>query len=169
MFHVEKQSVLVPGSGFMAQKPHLETRSEGHQGGRKLVGVHLPVPLTLRRRDTLEDSDSRCVTVNIFITIIFIVVQVGALPKNLDQWKSLTFSRFVPNIVKEFDHQLRYHPLLFHNFIWFNIKATVGHHPFIQKEVVLCKIVGCIICFMLICFILSIVYITSRDNYIFRI
>ena len=31
--------------------------------------------------------------------------------------------------------QLRYFPLLFHNFTWFNIKTTTTHHTIIQKEV----------------------------------
>ena len=31
--------------------------------------------------------------------------------------------------------QLRCYLLLFHNFRWFNIKATLVHHSIIQKEV----------------------------------
>ena len=37
-------------------------------------------------------------------------------------------------MVKGHDLQLRSHPLLFHNFKWFNIKAAAAHHPIIQKE-----------------------------------
>ena len=31
--------------------------------------------------------------------------------------------------------ELRCHPLLFCNFIWFNIKECIDHHPIIQKEI----------------------------------
>ena len=31
-------------------------------------------------------------------------------------------------------HQHRCCPSLFHNFRWFGIKAAVGHHPIVQKE-----------------------------------
>ena len=37
-------------------------------------------------------------------------------------------------MVKGHNLQLRCHPLLFHNFKWFNIKIAAIHNPFIQKE-----------------------------------
>ena len=63
------------------------------------------------------------------------VVQVHTLPKILDHWGSLTFNRFVLNIVKVHHPQLMWNPPLFHNFKWFNITAARSHHPIIQKEV----------------------------------
>ena len=75
-----------------------------------------------------------CVTVNIFITIILIYC-AGWYPKVLDQWRSLTLSRFLLDMVKGYNLELRCHPLLFHNFRWFDIKAAMAHHPIIQKEV----------------------------------
>ena len=47
------------------------------------------------------------------------VVQAGALPEFLDQWRNITFNRFVLNMMKSHYLQLRYHPLLFNNFRWF--------------------------------------------------
>ena len=38
-------------------------------------------------------------------------------------------------MVKGHHFQLRFHPSLFCNFKWFNIKAAAAHHPNIQKEV----------------------------------
>ena len=63
------------------------------------------------------------------------VLQVGALPKFLDQWRSITSNRFVLNMVKDHHLKLRCYPPLFCNFKWFNTKAATGHHPIIQKEV----------------------------------
>ena len=53
----------------------------------------------------------------------------------LDQWRSITSNSIVLNMVQGHHHQLRSHPSLFHNFSKFNVKASVGHHPIIQKEV----------------------------------
>ena len=38
-------------------------------------------------------------------------------------------------MVKGNHFQLKGHPLLFHKYKWFNIKAFVGHQPAVQKEV----------------------------------
>ena len=53
----------------------------------------------------------------------------------LDQWRSITSNRLVLNMVQGHHLQLRSHPVLFHNFQLFNIKAAAPHHPIIQKEV----------------------------------
>ena len=52
----------------------------------------------------------------------------------LDQWRSITFNRFVLNMVQGHHLQVRSCPLLFHNFQEFNVKAGAAHHPIIQKE-----------------------------------
>ena len=57
--------------------------------------------------------------------------QVGMLFKFFDQWRSITYNRFVLNIYL----QLRSCPPLFPDFWHFNVKAAAAHHPVIQKEV----------------------------------
>ena len=52
----------------------------------------------------------------------------------LDQWKSLTFDGFEPNMVKHHHLQFRCHVPLFYKSTWFNITAAMAHHPIIQKE-----------------------------------
>ena len=52
MFNVQVCPLLVSGGTILALKPYLNTRTESHQNGRKSAGVHIPVPLTLRRRGT---------------------------------------------------------------------------------------------------------------------
>ena len=61
-------------------------------------------------------------------------MQVCTLPQFLDQWRSITCTRFVLNMVKGQHLQLS-HPPLFYNFKWSNIKVAAAHHPVIQKEV----------------------------------
>ena len=63
------------------------------------------------------------------------IVQVSIIPVFLDQWRSITFNRFVLNMVKGHHLELRCCPPLFHNFRWFNIKAIPAYHSIIQKEV----------------------------------
>ena len=62
-------------------------------------------------------------------------MQVGTLSKNLDQWRSLTFNRFVVKIVLHHYLQVRYHHPLFHDLTLFNIKVAMAYHPLIQKKV----------------------------------
>ena len=94
------------------------------------VIVSLPVLLTLQRRGAWRD---RIPDVLQFTTSssssTSSVVQVGALPKFLDQWRSITSNRFMLNMVKGHHLQLRSCPSLFCNFKWFNIKAATAHHP----------------------------------------
>ena len=61
--------------------------------------------------------------------------QVCVLFKFFDQWRSITFNRFVLNMVWGHHLQLRSHLPLIHNFWQFNVKVAVAHHPIIQKEV----------------------------------
>ena len=76
---------------------------------------------------------SWCVAVNIIIAIIFICWQIGYFPKILGQWRSLSFSMFVLNMVKGLHIQHRYHHLLFHNFTLVNITAAMAHYSIIQE------------------------------------
>ena len=61
--------------------------------------------------------------------------QVGMLFKFFDQWRSITSTRFVLNMVWGHHLQLRSHPPLFHDFWHFNVKVAAAHHPVIKKEV----------------------------------
>ena len=56
MFNVQKKPVLVSDDVSLAQKPHLDTRTESCKGGRKLPGVCLPFLITLGRRGAVGDS-----------------------------------------------------------------------------------------------------------------
>ena len=60
--------------------------------------------------------------------------QVGMLFKFFDQWRNITSNRFVLNMVWGHHLQLRSHPLLFHDFQHFNVKAATADLPVIQKE-----------------------------------
>ena len=62
------------------------------------------------------------------------VVQYGALPHFLVQWRSITSNRLVLIMVKGHHVQYRAKLLLFCNFSWCNIKTALVHHPVIQKE-----------------------------------
>ena len=55
---VQKQSVLLFGGVFLEQKPHLDTRTENHQGDRKSAGGSSTISITLRRRGAIGDSVS---------------------------------------------------------------------------------------------------------------
>ena len=88
-------------------------------GGKGAMGVSAP--------DVSQSSASSSSSSTVF--------QVGMLFKFLDQWRSITSKRFVPNMVWDHHLQLRYHPPLFHNFWQFTVKVAVAHHPIIQKEV----------------------------------
>ena len=61
--------------------------------------------------------------------------QVGMLFKFLDQWRSITYNRFVLNMVQGHHLQLRSRPPLFCNFWHFNVKVPAAHHSVIQEEV----------------------------------
>ena len=56
------------------------------------------------------------------------------LLKYFDQWRSITFNRFVLNMVWGHHLQLKSHPPLFHNFQQFSVKVAAAHHPIMQKK-----------------------------------
>ena len=62
-------------------------------------------------------------------------MQVGTLPHSLDQWRSITSSVFVLNMVIGHHIQLRVLSPSFCDFHQFNIKVVLGHHPVIREEV----------------------------------
>ena len=97
--------------------------------------VNLQVLVTLGRRGSHGGWCSWCVTVFNFITIIIITYSGQYTSKFFGYWRSIICNRFVLNMVKGHHLQLMCCPSLFHYFRQFNIKATLVHHPIIQKEV----------------------------------
>ena len=134
MFNVQKQPVLVSGVALLTQKPHLYMRTESHQGGRKSAGVCLLVQHTLRRGGRVEMVLLICYSQHLHHHHLHLFCRLVHFQKILDQWRSLAFDRFVLNMIKGHHLQLRCHPLLFHNFTWFNIRVAVAHHAINQKE-----------------------------------
>ena len=63
------------------------------------------------------------------------VFQAGMLSHFLDQWRSITSSRFMLNMVQGHHLLLRSCPPLFCNFQQFSVKAAAAHHPIIQEKV----------------------------------
>ena len=49
-FNVQNQPVVKSCGTSLAKKPHLDTGTESHQGGRNSAGVYLPVSVTTGRR-----------------------------------------------------------------------------------------------------------------------
>ena len=62
-------------------------------------------------------------------------MKIDTRPQFLDKWRSITYSRFVLNMVKGHHLQHRCHPLLFCNFKWFSINDAAASLPVIQKKV----------------------------------
>ena len=94
--------------------------------------MHLPVTLTPGRKGAVGHT-----ILNVLWSLSSSsssVVPLGTLPKFLDQWRSTISSRFSLNMVKGHHLQLRYHPLSFCNFRWFNIKSDLAYHCIIQKK-----------------------------------
>ena len=113
----------------------LDTRTDSHQDSMKSAGVHLPVQLTLGRRGAMGYGIPVVLQSITSSPLSSSVVQVGTLPKFLDQWRSIRCNRCVLNMVKGHYLQLRYFPPLFYNFEQFNIKVATADDPIIQKEV----------------------------------
>ena len=128
-------SVVESTGGFLAKK---STKTQtlalvGVGAGIDLV-VYLPVSWTLGIREAMGDGIPD-VLESTSAPSSSSVVQVGKFSQCLDQCRSISSNRFVLNMVKGYHLQVRCHPLLFHNFKWFNIEAASAHHPVIQKEV----------------------------------
>ena len=86
--------------------------------------VHLPAPMTLGRRGAVGDGIPDLLQSITSSTSSSCVVQVGTLPKFLDQWRSITSNKFVLNMVKGHHLQLKHHPLSFYNLKQFNSGAA---------------------------------------------
>ena len=134
-FQVNVQKQLLPESdaASLAKKLCLDTNLDGCAGGRKSAKGMSTRTTGSRKKRNHGGWYFWCVTVFAYITSS--VMQVGSLPKFLDQWRSITSKRYVLNTVKGHHHQLRCCPLLFCNYRQFNIKAALAHHPIIYREV----------------------------------
>ena len=139
MFNVWQWPVLVPGGVSFAQKPHWDPRTESHQGGRNSARAASTTFTDPRKKGSPWDSVPDVLQCSILSSSSSSssssVANVGTLSELLDQWRSITFRRFVLNMVKGQHLQIRCHPFLFHNFIWFNIKASMAHLPVTHKQV----------------------------------
>ena len=72
------------------------------------LGIHLPVTLTLERREAMGDSVPDVLQSTTSSPSSSSVVQIGTLPNILDQWRSITSDRLVHNVVKGHHLQLRF-------------------------------------------------------------
>ena len=99
-----------------------------------LLELHLQIPLTLGVKRFMVDVIPDALQSLISSPSSSSVVQVGALPEFLDQWRSITSNRFILNMVKGHYLQLTFCPPLFHNFRQFSKKAAPAHHPIFHKE-----------------------------------
>ena len=78
--------MLESGVASLAQKPHLDTRTESCQDCRKLAGCASISSMAVRRMGAMEDGAPDVSTTSSPSSF----VQVGTLPKILDQWRIIT-------------------------------------------------------------------------------
>ena len=97
--------------------------------------VHLLVLQILGRRRTVGDGICDVLQSTISLTLSSTIMHFDIHPQFLDKCRSITFNRFVINIVKSHHLQLRHHPPLFRNFKWCNIKVVTAHCAIVKKEV----------------------------------
>ena len=71
-FNVQKQSVPEPSDASLVKKHHLDTKPDGHQGGRKTAGGVCTCSSECSKKGTQGGWWTWCVTVFKIITIILI-------------------------------------------------------------------------------------------------
>ena len=132
-------SVLGTSGASLPKRPHLESGSEAHLGGKKSAGGSVSTSSAESRRkggmgvstpDLPKPSTSSHSSSSTSATF-----QVGMLFKFFDQWRNIKSNRFVLNMVWGHHLQLRSCPPLFRDFWHFNVKVAAAHHPLIQKKV----------------------------------
>ena len=127
--------MLESGSGPLARKPHLNTRTESHQGGRKSSGGAFSTSNNSQKKGTMGPNvpnDLQSTTSSISSSF---VVKDGMLPQFLHHYTIITSNMFVLNMVNHHHLKLRCCLPLLSNFKQINIMATTAYHPVIQKEV----------------------------------
>ena len=134
-YNIQEWPVLECGGDSFARKPHPDPRLDGHQAGRKSAGGASASTTESKKKGShvniIPDASQSAPSLSSSSSY---VVQVGTLPKFLDQWRSIMSNIFVFNMMNGHYLQLRYCCPLFHNFRQFNIKATPAHHPIFKKE-----------------------------------
>ena len=89
-FHVQIWSVPHSGSRSSARKPHLDTRFESCQNGRKSSGYAFGT-FTYSREKAIGGSIPDLVQSATLLSSSSLFVQDSALPQFPDQWKSTNF------------------------------------------------------------------------------
>ena len=136
--HLPVQKRTVPGSSgaSLAKRPHLESGTETHSGGKKLAGCGaLASSADARNKGAVGVGAPDVSQSTASSSSSSLVFQVGMLSHFLDQWRSITSNRFVLYMVQGHHLHLRSHPPLFHIFWHFTLKVAPAHYPIIQKEV----------------------------------
>ena len=142
-FTVQKRpisgSVQGTSGASLPKRPHMQSGNEAHPSGKKSASGSVSTSSAESRRkggvgvgapDMPEPSASSSSS-----SSTSAMFQVGMLFKFFDQWRSITSSRFVLNMVWGHHLQLRSHPPLFCDFQCFSVNVVAAHHPVIQKEV----------------------------------
>ena len=133
---MQKRHVLESGGASLAKRPHLESRIETLIWvARSLLMVVPASSVDGRKKGAMVVGASDMSQSTFSSSSLSLVFQVGMLSHFLDQWRCITSNRFVLTMVQGHHFQLRSHPLLFYNFLQFNVKAVAAHHPIIQEEV----------------------------------
>ena len=118
-FHVQKWPMLESNGGFLAKKPFLNPMTVRCQGGRKSSGNASAISTDSKNKGGDGDGIPDVLQSTTLSTSYSFIMQVGTLPQFLDQWRSITSSRFVLNMIKVHRLQLRYHCQLFYDFQMF--------------------------------------------------
>ena len=95
-----------------------KTRTGNHQCSRKSSAAASVSSADCRMKGNHEIAFPDVLQSTTSSTSSLYVVQVGTLPRYLDQWQNITSNRFVFSTVKCHHLQLGGHPLLFYNFKW---------------------------------------------------
>ena len=127
--------MLGSSNASLAKRPHLESGTEMHQGGKKSADGSVSASSADARKKgpwgsalpMCHSPQPPCHPQLWFFTLVCFSIF-------LDQWRSITSNRFVLNMVQGHHLQLRLCPLLFCNFQQFNVKVAAAHHSIIQKE-----------------------------------
>ena len=72
----------------LTKKAHHDPKSDGHEGGRKSVGVASTIATNSRRKG--RHGDAVLDVLQSLTSPSSSIVQVGTFPKFLDQWRSIT-------------------------------------------------------------------------------
>ena len=120
-FSVQKRPVPVSSGASLAKRPHLESGTETHPGGKKSAGSGV----SASSADGRKKGDCGVSTPDVS----------QSTASSSRENRSIMSYRIVLHMVQCHHLQLRSHPPLFCNFWQFNVKVAAAHHPIIQMEV----------------------------------